>query len=57
MLGCYRAYDQGRGCGLLSISRNKMLVWSYSAPRADETMMPVELLTPEGKALPGECLR
>jgi outer membrane protein assembly factor BamB len=57
IVGCYRAYDQGRGCGLLEVSRDKQPLWTYSDPRADGTMMPVELLTPEGKALPGECLR
>jgi len=57
VIGCYRAYDQGRGCGLLEISRDKKLVWSYANPQGDGTMMPVELLTPAGEPLPGECRR
>ena len=57
LVGCYRAYDQGRGCGLVEISRDKKILWSYSNPQGDGTMMPVELLTPDGQALPGECLR
>ena len=55
--GCYRAYDQGQGCGLVEISHDKKIVWSYANPQGDGTMMPVELLTPEGRALPGECGR
>lgn len=56
-LGCYRAYVDGLGSALLEISRDKQVVWRYANPAADSTMMAVELLSPEGKALPGEALR
>lgn len=56
--GCYRAYDkEGRGVGLFEITRDKKLAWSYANPKGDHTMMPIEMLTPEGKALPGAALR
>jgi len=57
IIGCYRAYEQGKGCGLFELSQDKQLVWSYADPKADSTMMPVELLLPEGQAPPDKCLR
>jgi hypothetical protein len=57
VMGCYRAYQDGAGCGLIEITRDKKAVWRYSNPGGDGTMMPVEMLTPEGQALPGPCLR
>ena len=57
VIGCYRAYSHGEGCGLLEISRDKKLIWRYSHPQGDGTMMPVELLSPEGRALSEPCLR
>jgi len=56
-VGCYSAYKGGQGTGLFEITPEKKLVWRYSNPKADGTMMPIEVLTPEGKALPGPCLR
>ncbi len=56
-IGCYQAYSDGQGCGLLEISREKKRVWCYHNPAGDNTMMAVEMLTPEGRALPGPCLR
>jgi outer membrane protein assembly factor BamB len=55
--GCYQAYANGQGCGLLEISRDKKVVWSYAKPKGDQTMMAVELLAAEGKPLPGNALR
>jgi outer membrane protein assembly factor BamB len=55
--GCYQGYKDGEGFGLLEISREKQLVWGYSQPKGDHSMMGVELLTPTGGALPGPCLR
>ncbi|MEI7731043.1 MAG: hypothetical protein WCO56_15815 [Verrucomicrobiota bacterium] len=56
--GCYQAYNKsGEGCGLLELSREKKIIWRYTNPKGDGTMMAVELLTPDGKALPGAILR
>ena len=55
--GCYQAYANGQGCGLLEISRDKKVLWSYAKPKGDQTMMAVELLSAEGKPLPGNVLR
>jgi outer membrane protein assembly factor BamB len=55
--GCYSAYGDGQGCGLLEFSREKKAVWCYSKPKGDQSMMAVELLTPDGKPLPGDVLR
>lgn len=55
--GCYQAYKNGEGCGLLEITREKKPVWHYSNPKGDGTMMSVQLLTAAGKPLPGPCLR
>lgn len=57
LAGCYQAYANGRGCGLLEISRDKRVVWNYSKPNEDQTMMAVQLLSAEGKPLPGDVLR
>jgi hypothetical protein len=57
VMGCYRAYQNGAGCGLIEITRDKKAVWRYSNPGGDGTMMPVDMLSPEGQALPGPCLR
>lgn len=58
--GVYRAYDKaGRGTGLFEITRDKKLVWRYANPAAkgEGTMMPIEMLTAEGKKMAGEMLR
>jgi len=55
--GCYRAYRDGAGCGLLEISRDGKISWRYTNPKADGTMMAVQLLSPDGAPLPGPCLR
>jgi hypothetical protein len=55
--GCYSAYDKGKGCGLLEITREKKLVWSLCNPKLGGSMMAVQKLGADGKALPGECLR
>ncbi|MCX7046601.1 MAG: hypothetical protein NTX50_14085 [Candidatus Sumerlaeota bacterium] len=55
--GCYNAYDKGEGTGLLEITRDKKLVWRYSNPSGEKTMMPIERLDANSKPLAGECLR
>jgi hypothetical protein len=57
VVGCYQAYDKGEGNGLFMVSREKKILWRYSNPAADGTMMAVQLLTPDGKAAPWPCLR
>lgn len=57
VVGCYRAYQDGRGCGLLEFSRDKKVIWRYMDPTADGTMMPVQMLSQAGTPLPGPCLR
>lgn len=56
-MGCYQAYQNGEGCGLIEITREKKAVWHYSNSTSDGTMMAVEMLSPQGAALPGPCLR
>jgi hypothetical protein len=56
-IGCYAAYKNGEGTGLLEITREKKLVWRYSNPKGDSSLMAIEVLDAGGKALPGECLR
>lgn len=55
--GCYAAYKNGAGTGLFEITREKKLVWRYSNPKADGSMMAIQVLDKEGKPLPGTCLR
>lgn len=55
--GCYQAYRNGEGCGLLEISRAKEIVWRYVNPQADTTMMAVQQLTADGKRRNGPCWR
>lgn len=57
VIGCYAAYKQGEGCALLEITRDKHVVWSYSNPKGDSSMMGVEALTPKGAPFFGPCLR
>jgi hypothetical protein len=56
-VGCYRAYDKGEGSGLFEITREKKIVWRFSDPKGPDTLMPIQVLDKDGKALPGECLR
>jgi hypothetical protein len=56
-IGCYAAYKGGEGTGLLEITREKKLVWRYCNPKADGSLMAIEVLDAGGKPLPGECLR
>jgi hypothetical protein len=58
VVGCYQAYTKdGQGCGLFEISRDKKLVWRYSNPKADGTMMAVQLLTADGRCRSGATMR
>jgi hypothetical protein len=42
---------------MLEISREKKIVWSYSKPKGDQSMMAVQLLSAEGKPLSRDVLR
>ena len=56
-IGCYAAYKNGEGTGLAEITREKKLVWRYSNPKGDSSLMAIEVLDAGGKPLAGECLR
>jgi len=55
--GCYSAYDNNEGCGLLEITKDKKLVWRLSNPKVGSSMMAVQKLSADGKPLPGDCQR
>jgi outer membrane protein assembly factor BamB len=58
LIGCYAAYDkEGKGTGMLEITRDKKLVWRYANPAGDREMMGVQLLDADGKCLKGQTLR
>ena len=56
-VGCYAAYKNGEGTGLFEITRDRKLVWRYSNPKADSSMMAIQRLDAESKPLPGKCRR
>jgi hypothetical protein len=56
-VGVYGAYKDGGQAGLFEITRDKKLVWYYSNPTADKSMMSIQLLDAKGRALPGDTLR
>lgn len=54
-IGCYGAYDKktGAGVGLFEISRDKKLVWSYARPKADGSLMGIQVLGADGTVSKG----
>jgi hypothetical protein len=56
-VGCYSAYKGQDGTGLFEITRDRKLVWRYSNPKADKSMMAIQRLDADGKPLSGRCLR
>jgi prepilin-type processing-associated H-X9-DG protein len=56
-VGCYAAYKGAEGTGLFEIARDKKAVWRYGNPKADGSLMALQVLDKAGKRLPGECLR
>ena len=56
-IGVYSAYKKGGEAGLFEITRDKKLVWCYSNPKSDGSMMSIQMLDPEGKPLPGRTVR
>jgi hypothetical protein len=57
VVGCYQAYANGQGSGLLEFTRARKVVWRYANPAGESTMMPVQLLSPGSQLLPGPLLR
>ena len=57
-IGVYGAYKKDKKSGktgqvgLMEITRDKKLAWYYSNPKADKSMMSVQLLDAKGRALP-----
>jgi prepilin-type processing-associated H-X9-DG protein len=56
-VGCYSAYKDKQGTGLFEITRDRKLVWRYSNPAADKSLMSIQYLDGSGKALTGKCVR
>lgn len=56
-VGCYSAYKDGAGAGLFEITRDRRLIWRYTNPHADSSMMAVQRLSDDSKLLPGNCIR
>lgn len=57
VVGCYAAYKDNEGSGLLEITPEKKVAWRFSNPKGDRSLMAVELLTADGKALEEHCKR
>jgi len=55
VIGIYSAKKGDDGAGTLEITRDKKVVWRYVGK--DRAMMGVQLLTADGKVLPGDTLR
>jgi len=55
--GCYQAYQDGKGCGLLEITPAGKTVWSFASPKTAGSMMAVQKLTADGKPLAGVTQR
>lgn len=57
VIGVYAAYKKGGQAALLEISRDKKIIWKYANPKGDRSMMSVQMLSPQGKALAPQTLR
>ena len=56
-VGCYAAYKNNEGTGLFEITRDRKLVWRFADPKAGSSLIAIERLDVDGKALYGKCLR
>ncbi|MBT8044763.1 MAG: hypothetical protein KJO79_07420, partial [Verrucomicrobiae bacterium] len=56
-VGVYAAYKHGAEAGLFEITREKKLVWCYSNPKSDRSMMSIQMLDQMGKPLAGALVR
>lgn len=57
VVGVYAAYKAGKDTAMFEITRDKTLVWRYSNPGVDGSIMGVQLLDAKGRPLPGDTLR
>jgi len=55
--GVYSAYKKGGQVGLFEITRDKQIVWKYSNPKSDKSMMSLQMLDAHSKPLTPEPLR
>lgn len=56
-VGVYSAYKKGGQVGLFEITRDKTLIWKYSHPKSDGSMMSLQMLDSQSRPLPGHPLR
>ncbi len=57
-VGCYAAYGKdGSGVGLFEVGRDKKLVWSYAQPKADKSLMAIQVLAADGRLSAGGDVR
>ena len=56
-VGVYGAYKKGGQAGLFEITREKKLIWCYSNPKSDRSMMSIQMLDHEGKPLSSAPIR
>lgn len=56
-VGIYAAYKKGGQAAMLEITRNKQVVWKYSKPSADKSIMSLQILNADGKPINGPTLR
>jgi len=56
-IGVYSAYKKGGEAALFEITRDKKIVWKYSNPKSDNSMMSLQILDSKSKPLPGKLLR
>jgi len=56
-IGVYSAYKKGGEVALFEITRDKKIVWKYSNPKSDKSMMSLQMLDSKSQPLPGNLLR
>ena len=56
-VGVYSAYKKGGQVALFEITRDKKIVWKYSHPKSDSSMMSIQMLDSKSNPLPGKILR
>lgn len=44
LIGCYAAYQKGEGSAFFEITRDKKLVWRYSQPKTENTVMALDAI-------------
>lgn len=56
-VGIYRISKKPNGAEFFEITRAKKLVWWYKAKKSPRARMNIQVLTPDGKPIPGKVLR